>query len=914
MITKPQRKVLFLAIILTLMLISGPFEILIPNAQAAEPTIQQRGLSILSNVVGLNLEKYDVTSKEAQDNSLSYLNVVPQKTVDYDLTAGESKLRLACTFTGENLYMLRVFADEGSSPPTPFASNVRVMAQEFLNKYCTFTHNSVYGKLGSTLNNVAFNKNGTKTSGNIALSVSAIDSYITFKWYYTSNGAIAPYTKFMSMGFKNGVLEAFVDNWQLYNIGSTSVNLSEEEATAIALETAKSYLQTLNLDDATLDLKNFDESNVQWANLIFDSSLNADKTRNSDTLTLYPVWHIGIALNKWVGYMYGIKVDIWADTKEVRDVEEIWSSMPQPEETSAAEAKTDSMTTLPFPIVVAILVGTAIILVSRRKNWHYYSIKRKYFKTGRTLLCLSIASLVLFAMLTPVATVNATTRGAAIWGSESTGAYGYGAPTTNYTWRKSQLEISYQRTTAGYIAQYFSQNGYTGNNGINHQGTLSSKANILGDLLALRSNNDVFAVVDFDHGVSGCPSYAPPNEQHYMFEDNTGTVVGTQANPSTDMSHGVFDMDIYQYTNPSKLVFAYIGACETANIERLGQALLPSQPPYYERARGMPFGWTHRYVKDKSAMPSFTITQHISDDGYADPDWGTQVYIGFPKGSASLSQPVPYAQYGSNPYYYWVCSFLGHALTLDRSINEALDDASYQFLGSSFGSSPLRTGFYPFWWNLPTPPEYSVATLGVYGNGNLRLRYYSPPADMPSTPSVSGPTTGNIGVSYAFNALAKDPYGHNVKYRFDWGDGSPYTETGWYSDGVTGSASHSWSSAGQKSVKVQARCPNSGWSSWSTPRIISIGPVKQLTVLARNQYGAAGYVPLFIDGQYVGTTEYTYTVTVGNHQIYVQSPLSGNGYHVFQYYYYDSTYNYNNPMTLSITADKTVTAYYYSYS
>jgi len=92
-----------------------------------------------------------------------------------------------------------------------------------------------------------------------------------------------------------------------------------------------------------------------------------------------------------------------------------------------------------------------------------------------------------------------------------------------------------------------------------------------------------------------------------------------------------------------------------------------------------------------------------------------------------------------------------------------------------------------------------------------------------------------------------------------------------------------------------------------------VGPTHQLTVLAVNQYGQPGYVPLYIDSHYVGTTGYTYTVTEGNHQIYVESPLFGGGYHVFACYYYDGIYNYSNPMTLSVTEDKTVTACYYTY-
>ena len=84
-------------------------------------------------------------------------------------------------------------------------------------------------------------------------------------------------------------------------------------------------------------------------------------------------------------------------------------------------------------------------------------------------------------------------------------------------------------------------------------------------------------------------------------------------------------------------------------------------------------------------------------------------------------------------------------------------------------------------------------------------------------------------------------------------------------------------------------------------------------MLAINQYSEPGYVPLYIDSEYVGTTGYTYTVFEGNHLIGVESPLYGGGYHVFACYYYDGGYNYDNPMTLSVTEDKTVYACYYTY-
>jgi hypothetical protein len=69
-------------------------------------------------------------------------------------------------------------------------------------------------------------------------------------------------------------------------------------------------------------------------------------------------------------------------------------------------------------------------------------------------------------------------------------------------------------------------------------------------------------------------------------------------------------------------------------------------------------------------------------------------------------------------------------------------------------------------------------------------------------------------------------------------------------------------------------------------------------------------VPLWIDDEYVGTTPYSCYVSGGSsHKIEVPDNLY---VHIFDHYYYGS-YSYNNPITLSITSDKTVNAYYYSY-
>jgi len=315
--------------------------------------IQQKGLTILKDAVGLDLSKYTITTEE---NTHTDPSGVDMDTVFYTLMSDSSRVTALLEFTSGNLMMIHMLDIDGPLYLTKPQTNVNSveLAKAFLSKYQTYTGDAVYGQLMHMLDDMFFiPSNFTKTSGNAVLEVTGSDSERPWlKWYYTSNGASSPYSKFISLGFRNGFLEAFVDKWQLYKIGSSEVNISEKEAIAIALEAAKAHAWSLKLDNDTLSPENFGEKNVRWTALLFDGALDTDKTHSGGSLTLYPVWRVGIALNKWYGNMYGIQVDIWADNGEVRSVQEAWSMMPPPEESTTANSSPSpnpTPTPTPFP-------------------------------------------------------------------------------------------------------------------------------------------------------------------------------------------------------------------------------------------------------------------------------------------------------------------------------------------------------------------------------------------------------------------------------------------------------------------------------------------------------------------------------------------------------------------------------------
>jgi len=968
-----KRKLLFMTLLLTVLLISSAYATLLPTVNAAEITVQEEGLAILNEVVGLDMKNYDTSLKEGVKDS--YLGVVPQENIRYTLESNGSKVDMLCTFINGHLRMIDVLESEGSphltgSATSALETNGLEMAKVFLSNYQSHSENSFYGELRSMLENVVANKNLTKIAENVQLEVINSEDSETFRWTYTSNGVEAA-EKCVVLGYKKGFLKYFIDNWDFYQIGSTSINLSEDEAIEIAMDSVKAYSWKVGSDNETYEVKNFNVADVAVTQLVFCNSLHAEKTRRQDLLTLYPMWRIGVALDKFYpGNVYGIYVDIWADTKEIRHIKEVFSTLDPPADLVAtvddfiveplnSQVSVDQMplTWVALPAFAAVMLGSIPVWVLSRKKKSL--LKRRSFKIGGMLLCLLVSSI----LLVPISAVNAVepTRRATVWGSESTGQdaaqYGY--------WRKTQAEITQQRSTSQRVSDYFKNDGYTASN---YQGDKGSfKTQILDQISSNEENYDRVAAVDFDHGV-GNKGYISgfPNEFHFMFEDNVGTLSGPPPGVGPDHNHAVYDCDIYAETTLGKTFFVFASFCMSAKLD-LSNPWSP--PPYLGEGSygeneggsgepiGMPYAWTHQ-LTSSSPNPNPPSDQ-MSRNGYTHSDSGAHCYIGFPLGSASLSQQLDSEHYPNKYYWMWVEDFFLYALSWDMSVNQALDHASYENFEWGFGDTPLYKGFVAIWDPLPRTPG---CTMVVYGNGNLHLYEY-----FVHYPYESQGTYGSGSVSNPNGFTGAQPNGDYTRLR----------AVGVYDQAmVVGSMGYTGANQAHGHIYVRGYSASGytsrlrvyvsyyidqGWQCvsdnivvspgsarwidcgvWSSPfRYISLvvyressgdrscdlyldsvlvrpplpAPnTRKLTVLAYNQYGSPGYVPLYIDDVYVGTTGYTYTVTKGNHKIYVESPLYGGGYHVFYRYYYDGGYNYNNPITsLSVTQDKTVTAYYNSY-
>jgi len=695
------------------------------NASAVEQTTSEKGQSIITNAVGLDLSKYITETKQYPDTL--YLELLRQENIRYNLTANESNLDILCTFTKSKLQIMHILENKGTPQmiKTNSNSNTIIKAKDFLNNYSNSFGNQFYKDLSSTLNIAKPNENLTQTYNNIKLEVTILPNHDVFKWTYSYNNIEAP-AKTIYLEYENGFLKCFIDNWDLYTIGSTNITLSEVDAISTGLMYSKNFSWTVGSDNNTFEVKTFNVTQAMLLETIFSNSLSVDTSRDNSPFTLYPMRHVLVSLDKvYFGNVFGIDVCLWADTKDVYVMQERFTTLDPPVEYMADysyydtklvnaqlidyPSKSNFISTIPNEISVFAVIALGIssfCLIKTR-----FLQKLKPIKIGGVLLCGVMLCLLLSSslLLLPIGNVNADN--AYIWGSRSTGGFD---TRINATWRKTSTEISMQQSVAANIASKFSNYGYNANN---FQGNNSLKTAILGNISYCQTNNIDTVVIDFDHGIGGIVN----GYWHYRFEDDIGVLIDNY--PGTEVTapqNAVYDYEVYFSTgglSASKVFFTLINTCLSANITGQGQ--------HDGSVFGLPYAFTHKIVLSIND-PNFNIAYHMSSNGYNQSDNGNYIYMGFPWGSAALAQTVQ-SGYPNTYYAYWLQNFFAYAFIYDMTTNDALDHSSYVCFQRYFGQTDLNNDFTAYWlyfngsqWVPMSGGQNSH--LAVYGNGNIHLR------------------------------------------------------------------------------------------------------------------------------------------------------------------------------------------------
>ena len=209
-------------------------------------------IAFLTDVIQLDITKYHA---ELVSNTLEFrpdLGGITEEILKYSLLSYESRLDVFLRFRNQTLSRYYIQVLEGVpyySQPQP--DNLVDITSQILNRYKTYTGAPYLNEMESTLDNVNNIAGLEKVVGNMKLEATIEGNSKIIKWVYTVNGIDFP-TKGVEFKFEGDFLKEITDGWLLYQIGSTELNVSEEEAIAIARE----YAKTISWTSGTQEVKN----------------------------------------------------------------------------------------------------------------------------------------------------------------------------------------------------------------------------------------------------------------------------------------------------------------------------------------------------------------------------------------------------------------------------------------------------------------------------------------------------------------------------------------------------------------------------------------------------------------------------------------------------------------------------------
>jgi hypothetical protein len=285
------------------------------------------------------MTKYSVTLLGNGTEYPSELGGLSEESLNYELTyANESKLGAVFLIQNGTLSYYKLYVDKGLplyAQPS-YASNLDT-SKDLLQRYQNYIGTAQYlQSMKGMLNTLTEIQNLTTSIDNIKFEASVAVDSAQLTWSDSPNGIYNSW-KTVSLRISNGHLTGFWDRWNLYRIGSNSVNVPIEEAISIAMERAKNYTLLVKGSNGTSVPAQF--------NILTDPISTSLSMVAREPLTLYPFWQVWLWFDKPINNTYGLVVSMWADTGEVVRISEVGTYGGSGETSTATSGSSSSPST-----------------------------------------------------------------------------------------------------------------------------------------------------------------------------------------------------------------------------------------------------------------------------------------------------------------------------------------------------------------------------------------------------------------------------------------------------------------------------------------------------------------------------------------------------------------------------------------
>ena len=284
------------------------------NQQILSWSSAERSITILRDVVQFDISKYQTTLLSDTVENRSDLGGVVEEILKYSLTRQGSKLDIVLRFRNNHFSLYQLSLLEGVLPYEPIyaqpqSTNILEATRDLIERYESSTNEPYLEEMSQLLASASETGN-EQTLGNTKLKVTINGDNAVVLLLCTANGADFT-AKRLQLVFQKQVLQELSDDWFFYNIGTTQVNVSKEQA----IQTARNAAKNFEWNAGGEQVSNFNVLNEPVSAVFFPHS-------RTDPLILVPYWYVTLYLDReYPSGVNSIAVGVWADTGAVANIQ-----------------------------------------------------------------------------------------------------------------------------------------------------------------------------------------------------------------------------------------------------------------------------------------------------------------------------------------------------------------------------------------------------------------------------------------------------------------------------------------------------------------------------------------------------------------------------------------------------------------
>jgi hypothetical protein len=275
--------------------------------------------TIIQDVLQIDTSKYQMTLLSDTVQVRTDLDGMVEEIMQYSLVNTASQFDLTLRFRDGHFSLFQISQLTGypSFPliyNAPQPTDIVQACRGLLERYEAAFNYSYMGQANALMAS-ANDMTTDQVLGNTNLQISSYNGGADITLMYTANGTNFQ-AKSINLVYNNYALTQFSDDWFLYTVGSTEVNVTQAQAVQIAMNAVKTYSYNMNGTRV---------SNFQ----VLSSPVSAElypKPRTNN-LVLYPYWYVTLHLGKtYPGGVNEIGVGVWADTGQASSIQAMSTS------------------------------------------------------------------------------------------------------------------------------------------------------------------------------------------------------------------------------------------------------------------------------------------------------------------------------------------------------------------------------------------------------------------------------------------------------------------------------------------------------------------------------------------------------------------------------------------------------------